>query len=370
MRKGMTSTSLAGATLTIDLAALRANYRLLAKKSGAAATGAAIKGEAYGLGLEPVARSLYDEGCNHFFVARPSEGEALRAILPKTNIYVLDGLYAGEAKYYLKHKLRPALTTIAQAREWAKHGKAAPCALHVDTGINRVGLPAEDFATIITDERLLPSLNVALLMSHLACSDARDHKMNKAQWLRFGALRNVLRHVPASFANSSGIFLGAGYAFDVTRPGIALYGGNPTPHTTNPMQPVVHLNARILQQRQINKGETVGYSATWTAKRDTVVAVLGAGYRDGIPRKLSSSKQNGPAQVAIAGTRCSIIGRVSMDMTCVDVTDLSPQKRNAATHAEFFGKHISVDEAAGIAGTISYELLTHLGNRYARVYSS
>ncbi len=352
-----------GATLTVNLAALRSNYRLLARKSGKAITGAAIKGEAYGLGLEPVARTLWDEGCRDFFIARPEEGEVLRAILKHANIYVLDGLYTGETAYYLKHDLRPAITTLQQAREWAKHGNQAACAFHVDTGINRVGMTGDDYFDS------LKLLKPALLMSHLACADDHQHPMNKAQWLRFGALRKLLPHVPASFANSSGIFLGEGFHFDLTRPGVALYGGNPTPHKKNPVKPVAHLEARVLQIRDVKKGDTVGYSATWQVKKSSRVAIIAAGYRDGIPRKLSSTQQTSNAQVFLGGMRCPIIGRISMDMTCVDVTALPERKLARTTSAEFFGRNISVDEAAGWAGTISYELLTHLGNRYTRVYS-
>jgi alanine racemase len=179
----------------------------------------------------------------------------------------------------------------------------------------------------------------------------------------------MLPHVPASLANSSGIYLGKSYAHDLVRPGVAIYGGNPLPGKNNPMKPVVTLEARVLQVRDVEKGDTVGYSATWKAPRDSRIAMLGAGYRDGIPRKLSSSAKNGPAQVAINGKRCPIVGRVSMDMMCVDVTDLRAGAVSKGSVAEIFGKHISVDEAAGWAGTISYELLTHLGSRYARVYS-
>jgi alanine racemase len=363
------SSSPSGATLRIDLSALRSNYRKIAAKAKHAETGAAIKGDAYGLGLEPVARALWREGCREFFVARPTEGEALRNLLARANITVLDGLYVGEEAYYVKQRLRPALITMHQAMAWAKLGKGAPSALHVDTGINRAGLSVEEFQQILADPKLVKALTPALLMSHLACADSPDHSMNKKQWLRFGALRKMSPHLRASLSNSSGIFLGSGFHHDLTRPGVALYGGNPTPHLKNPMKPVAQLVARILQVRDVKRGETVGYSATWKAKHDSKIAVLAAGYRDGIPRKLSSSTQVGPAQVAISGVRCPIVGRVSMDMTCVDVTDLNPAKLTRAQEAEFFGKTVSVDEAAGWAGTISYELLTHLGNRYARVYS-
>lgn len=360
---------LAGAVLTIDLAALKANYATLAKMAGAAACGAAIKGSAYGIGVGPASKALWQAGCRHFFVARPIEGRELRRLLPNAEIYVLDGLYTGQSAYYLKWDLRPALITLDEAREWATAGRKKPCALHVDTGINRLGLSMADFHALTLDRAVMKKLNVSLLMSHLACSDDPSHAMNAKQRDRFKMVRAMLPNVPASLANSSGIYLGKSYAHDLVRPGVALYGGNPLPGKRNPMKPVATLQAQILQVRDVKKGETVGYSATWKAPRDSRIAMLGAGYRDGIPRKLSSRSKGDQAQVAINGKRCPIVGRVSMDMICVDVTDLKPAVVHKGTMAEIFGKHISVDEAAGWAGTISYELLTHLGSRYARVYT-
>jgi alanine racemase len=355
-----------GAVLTIDLKALASNYRLLARRSGAAVCAAAIKGEAYGIGLEQSAKTLWNADCRDYFVARPQEGAILRKILPKAAIYILDGLYPDQAALYLKHSLVPCLGTTAQVKDWAANGKSRPCALHVDTGINRLGLSASEFTKVAGDTKLNYKLNIALLMSHFACSDDVNSAMNAMQLQRFKQAHALYPHLRASLANSSGIFLGRTYAFDMTRPGIALYGGNPTPHAKNPMKPVAHLHLRVLQVRTVPKGETVGYSATWQALRDSRIAVLAAGYRDGIPRKLSSSNANDPAQVWLGGKHCPIVGRVSMDMMCVDVTD-APRVR-ADDFAELFGKHISVDEVASWAGTISYELLTHLGNRYERVY--
>ncbi len=361
--------STSGATLTIDLAALQVNYRLLARKAGAAECAAAIKANAYGISAADAGKALWDAGCRSFYVARPDEGGCLRKVLPEARITVLDGLYKGETKYYIAHALRPALTTVNQAGEWARLGQGMPCTLHVDTGINRAGLPARDFAIITTNAALMQNLKVETLMSHLACADDPKHKMNPEQLNRFRQLRKQLPNTRASFANSSGIFLGKAYHFNEVRPGVALYGGNPTPHKKNPMQPVAYLHARILQVRDVTKGETVGYSATWKAKRNSRIAIIAAGYADGIARKLSSSNPNGPAQVFIAGQRCPIIGRVSMDMMTIDVTDVAERKLAKSDAAELFGKNILIDEVAGWAGTISYELLTHLGRRYARVYS-
>ncbi len=361
--------NLAGATATIDLAALKANYLLLARKAKTAHTAVAIKGDAYGLGVKPVAKTFWSAGCRSFYVARPEEGVTLRNILPKASITILDGLYEGEAAFYRKHQLIPALTTLSQIRDWAKNGKGEPCSLHVDTGINRAGLQPQDWLAFTGDDKLIRTLNIRMLMSHLACGDDNTSPMNERQLDRFKAIHAGVPHLKASLANSAGIFLGKPYHFNEVRPGVALYGGNPTPYQKNPMKPVVTLEARVLQIRNIRQGETVGYSATWTAPRPTKIAIIAAGYADGVARKLSSHLPNGPAQVAVSGQRCPIVGRVSMDMMTIDVTDVPERKLAKTTHAELFGKRIPIDEAAGWAGTISYELLTHLGKRYARRYS-
>jgi alanine racemase len=361
--------TLAGAVVTVNLAALQSNYLLLARKAKGAACAAAIKGDGYGIGLKPLAKSLWNAGCRSFYVARPQEGAELRAILPRAQITILDGLYQGAVTYYRKHQLIPALTTIPQIEEWARLGKGEPCSLHVDTGINRAGLQPKDWLAFTGNDKLLSQLNIRMLMSHLACGDDVTSPMNQQQLDRFTAIRKSVPHLKASFANSPGIFLGRAYHFNEVRPGVALYGGNPTPYQKNPMKPVVTLEARILQIRSIQKGETVGYSATWEATRPSRIAVIAAGYADGIARKLSSHQRGGPSQVWLSGQRCPVVGRVSMDMMTIDVSDVPERKLAKATHAELFGKHISVDEVAGWAGTISYELLTHLGKRYARVYS-
>jgi alanine racemase len=364
---------LAGAVLSINLTALQTNYKTLAKKAGKAACGVAIKGNAYGLGVEPVSKALWDVGCKNYFVARPKEGEELRALLPDATIYVLDGLFPGQAEFYAINKLRPALISVEEAREWAafgrQYGTSLPCALHVDTGINRLGLSMADYHALTLDTFLMQGLNVSLLMSHLACADEPGHPLNEKQRQQFSIVRATMPGVPASLANSSGVYLGKGYTHDLVRLGIALYGGNPVAQKKNPMLPVAHLEGSIIQLREVKKGDTVGYSATWKAPRDSRIAILGAGYKDGVPRTLSSKQKNGPAHVWAGGKRCPVIGRVSMDMMAIDVTDVKPARIQKGDKAEIFGKRISIDEAAGWAGTISYELLTRLGSRYARVYS-
>ena len=367
MRAGcdLNNSELHSAQVTVNLSALKANYQTLASAAPAAHVGVAIKGEAYGLGLEPCAKAFWAAGCRHFFVARPLEGAELRKVLASASIYVLDGFYVGQAEFYLRQNLIPALASPQEAAAWSAETKGAACAIHCDTGINRLGFTADEFVTLCADHELRKSLNIKLLISHLACSDEADHPLNLQQLHAFETMRKLLPDVPASFANSSGIFLGSHYHFDIVRAGVALYGGNPLPGKSNPMKTVVTLQARVLQTRLVSEGQTIGYSATWKAPHDTRIAILGAGYRDGIPRKLSSSRHDGPAQVFLGGKRCPIVGRVSMDMMAADVTNVDVKVGDIA---EIFGHHISVDEAAGFAGTISYELLTHLGNRYARTY--
>jgi alanine racemase len=361
------SEELCSARVLIDLAALQSNYIVLAKAAASAQCGVAIKGEAYGLGLAPVARALWQVGCQHYFVARPMEGADLRAVLPQAKIYVLDGFYEGQGAFYLAHSLIPVLISPEEAREWASVSALHPCAIHIDTGINRLGFTAQEFAALCADADLRKQIHINLLLSHLACSD-EEHSLNEKQLAAFNELRKLLPDVPASFANSSGIYLGAGYAHNIVRAGIALYGGNPQPGKPNPMKPVVTLQAKVMQTRFVKAGDTIGYSATWTAPRDSRIAILGAGYRDGVPRKLSSSQVNGPAQVFIAGRRAAIVGRVSMDMMACDVTDIPERDIKRGDFADIFGPNIMVDETATWAGTISYELLTHLGNRYYRRY--
>jgi len=367
-----TPKDLAGAVLSIDLGAVQKNWRYLSSHAGSAECGAAVKGNAYGLGVEPVGRALWEAGCRSFFVARPKEGEELRGVLPEATIYVLDGLFPGQAEFYAQNNLLPALISTEEAREWAAfgrvYGRKLPCAIHVDTGINRLGFPIREYTALLAETATMEGLNVSLLMSHLACAEEATHPLTLKQRETFNIVRTKLPGVPASLANSSGIFLGKDYAHDLVRPGIAIYGGNPTPALANPMQAVALLEGTILQTRTVHAGETVGYGATWQASRETRIAVLGAGYKDGVPRALSSGNNTTPPQIFLGGRRCPIIGRVSMDMMAIDVTDL-PHAVSRGDCAEILGPNILIDEAAGWAGTISYELLTRLGSRYARLYS-
>ncbi len=369
-----TPEDLAGAVLTVDLAAIRENWRLLAKLAGAAECGAAVKGDAYGLGIAPVARALWDAGCRSFFVARPKEGEELRGHLPEAVIYVLDGLFAGQAEFYAKLDLRPALIAIEEAREWAGfgrvYGRKLACALHIDTGINRLGFSMPEFARLLEDNFTMEGLNLTLVMSHLACADEPAHPLNARQRDAFASVRRQLSGVPASLANSAGIFLGPGYAHDLVRPGIALYGGNPTARQTQShgaggsSRRHRHAAPRCARRAKPSATAPPGRRNARPASPSWVPAT-----RTASRARFLRAATDGPAQVFIAGERCPVVGRVSMDMMAVDVTDLPRDAVTRGTRAEIVGRNIAVDEAAAWAGTISYELLTRLGRRYARLYS-
>ncbi len=365
--------ALAGGVLHIDLKALADNWRFLGEKAAPATCAATVKADAYGLGLEPVARTLWNAGCRTYFVALPHEGAALRAILPEAVIYVLDGLFSGEAPFYGEHGLRPALAGPEEIAEWADYcGRCEarlPAAVHIDTGISRLGLSEGDVRRLAGSPDLLASFRMTLVMSHLACGDEPGNEMNERQRRRFDALRALLPDAPASLANSPGTFLGEGFTHDLVRPGVALYGGNPFSNRPNPMKPVVSLYAPILQVRHLQPGETVGYSATWKAARPTRLAILGVGYADGYLRALSWPAQDGPAQVVIGGQYAPVVGRVSMDSITVDVTDIDEDFARRGVRAELLGAHITVDELAKWAGTISYEILTSLGLRYTRLHA-
>jgi len=358
----------APAILTIDLAALKANWRQLRDKALPAECAACVKADAYGLGIERCAAALAEAGCRTFFVATPEEGRKLRAQQSEAVIYVLDGLMPGLAPFYLTHGLRPALSSLEEFAEWAAAAPGAKAALHIDTGINRLGLMVRDVEALAADPGQLAGIDLALVMSHLASADEPDHPTNEAQRALFERLRTLLPPAPASFANSAGVFLGAPFHFDLVRPGVALYGGNPFARLANPMRPVAHLEATVLQVREVAAGSKVGYGGAWTAQKDSRIATLAAGYRDGLLRSLAARPGKPPAHVWLAGERAPVVGRISMDLTTVDVSARPAGHVRRGMTAEIIGDHIPVDELAAAAGTIGYEILTALGSRFARVY--
>lgn len=359
------------AELTIDLGALAANYRLLQARSGSAQCGAAVKANAYGTGADEAAPALWNAGCRHFFVAVLGEGIALRRVLPQAEIYVLSGPLGGDEAEYDRHRLVPILNSLPQVEVWARWCKAQgsrPAAIHVDTGMSRLGLAPAELDRLVAAPDSLKAFSVPLLMSHLACADDPAHPQNAAQLAQFraaiGRLVPLLPSRPAlSFANSSGIFLGPDYHFDLTRPGCALYGLTPTPNQPNPMRQVVELKARILQVRHIDAHQTVGYGAAHRATRATRVATLGIGYADGISRHLSH------VGVAFVGeVRVPFIGRVSMDLITIDVGDVPEHLAAPGAWVEIMGGHHTPDDVAALSGTIGLDVLTSLGDRLPRRY--
>ena len=371
MPTGAADPTEAGGILTIDLAALAANWKTLASTTVPVECAAVVKGDGYGCGLEPVTRTLSRAGCSTFFVADVAEGRRARAVAPDAPIYVLNGLMPGSAPAFAADYLRPVINSTTELAEWDAfvatrnwHGGAA---LHVDTGMNRLGITVEE-AVAIAPRLQSENHGFTLLMSHLACAEVPDHPMNDRQIRLFREIRILYRGVASSLANSSGIFLGGGAYCDLVRPGVALYGVNPTPGKTNPMRPVVELKGRIIQVRAVDKGESVGYGAAFTATRPSRVASVAVGYADGFLRSASAAKGKPAAQVIIAGKRCPIAGRVSMDVLAVDVTDLPDGTARRGDFATLIGDGMGVDDVAAAMGTIGYEVLTHLGRRYHRVY--
>jgi alanine racemase len=370
-----TENGFASTLIHIDLAALQKNYRELARLSAPAECGAAVKANAYGMGISQCAHALWDAGCRTFFVALLDEAATLRKILPGAIIYVLNGLMPGAAAAMDQIGARPALSSLDEIEEWAafcnKNEARLPAAIHIESGINRMGLTQADVETLSQKQDLLESFDLALIISHLASGDRADDGVNANQLERFNRLRTVLPNAPASIANSPGIFNGDAYHLDMTRPGISLYGGNPfASGAPNPMAPVVRMLGVITQSRNITKGESVGYGSTWRAERDSRIAVISTGYADGYPRALSSMPDQPHARVWIDGHFAPVIGRVSMDMITVDVTSIPDEIGHRGDLAELMGRHVTIDEFAKRAGTLSYEIFTGFGSRAARVYST
>jgi alanine racemase len=360
----------AGGVLSIDLAALVANWRELAARAPGAECGAVVKADGYGCGIAPVTAALAKAGCGNFFVADLAEARSVRKAAPTASIYVLNGLAPATGDAFAAADLRPVIGSLAELGEWqnfrAATGWHGGAALHVDTGMNRLGLLPEEAAELAARED--SKSGIVLLMSHFACAEEPSHPLNAKQMAEFRELRGLFPEIPGSLANSSGIFLGPDAHHDLVRPGVALYGGNPTPAHLNLMRPVVGLKGRIAQLREIATGETVGYGAQWTAQRPTRLAVVALGYADGFPRAASASDTKPGAEAIIAGRRCPFAGRVSMDLLAVDVTDLPEGVPRRGDLVALLDEEIGVDELASRAGTIAYEILTRLGRRYRRVY--
>ncbi len=358
----------AGATLTIDLGALQRNYRALAAMGPRSACAAVVKADAYGLGIEKAGPALAQAGCKTFFVAHLSEGKRLRAAVPGADIYVLNGLFGAALDAYAAHDLRPVLGSREDVEAFAAFcdtsGRRLPAAVHVDTGMNRLGLDLAEAALLAEPGPAALAFEPALLMSHFACADEAGHPLTARQVDRFGQLRGLFPGVPGSLANSAGCTLPAAH-HDLMRPGVALYGARFV-SSRDPLEPVVRLDAPVVQVRSVAKGETVGYGARWTAPRLSHIAIVSVGYADGYIRQAGSTDRNTGAPARVNGVLCPLAGRVSMDLIAIDVTDAGQVSKGDM--ATLIGDGIGLDDVAEAAGTIGYEILTGLGRRYHRRY--
>jgi alanine racemase len=361
---GEGTTDFQAACLTVRLGAVVANYRTYRRLAGPTAVAAVAKADAYGLGAGPIVSALAMAGCDSFFVARIEEGIGLRQLLPRARIFVLDGAAPDAVPALLSHRLTPALNSLAQIAAWsaaaAVGGAPLDAVLHVDTGMNRLGLAGEELATLSAEQaRHLRGLNLVLVMSHLACGDEAANKMNSQQLSRFRQALAMLPPAPASLAASHGAMLGPEYHFDLVRPGVGLYGADPRGQegglgtsAPNLMQTVAVLTARVLQLRRIDSGESVGYAATFRAKRPTMLASIALGYADGVPRALSNK-----GVALLKGVRVPVVGRISMDLITLDVTGLMVE---IGDEVELLGDGLTLGEVAALAGTNEYEILTRL----------
>ncbi|WP_353627923.1 alanine racemase [Sulfitobacter sp. TCYB15] len=339
------------ATLSIDLNAIAVNWQALNKMTGCD-TGAVIKANAYGLGIDRVAPVLAAQGARKFFVAVAEEGVALRRVLgPGPAINVFAGHMPGDADMIRSAALTPMINSVDQM---IAHVEALPgdrFGVQLNSGMNRLGMDPAEWAAL---RDIALAQNPTLIMSHLACADEPNHPMNARQLKTFREMTDGL-NVPRSLAATGGIMLGRDYHFDLTRPGIGVYGGLPFADA----MPVVTLDVPVIQVREVATGQTVGYGCAWTAPRPTMVATIAAGYADGLIRALGNG-----ATFTHEGRKLPVVGRVSMDLITVDVTSLT----EVPEHLQLIGNYQSVDTVAGFAGTIGYEVLTALGARYDRVY--
>ncbi|MBW9069600.1 alanine racemase [Agrobacterium pusense] len=354
--------------LTIDLGALRDNYLALAAMAPASQTAAVVKADAYGLGADMVSQTLFDAGCRHFFVAHIDEALALRLRLPaQARIFVLNGLQPGNEASCAAMAITPVLNSLEQIAQWAAHaktlGRKLAAAVQIDTGMCRLGLSPEEQETLTSQPQLLDGIDIAFIMSHLACADEPGHACNTAQLSAMRQATIAFPDVPVCFSNSGGIFLGREYHNHLLRPGIALYGGAPSLDRPNPMKPVVRLDLAVIQTRTVPAGSLVGYGGCFEASGSTRLATIAAGYADGLPRSLSN---RGAAWYD--GVRLPIAGRVSMDSIILDISALPEGTLTQGSFVQMIGPEQTLEDIADDAGTIAYEILTGLGRRYRRTY--
>jgi alanine racemase len=366
--------SLASATgaITVDLGRIAANWRALADKVAPSRCGAVVKADAYGLGAERVIAALARAGCTAFFIATPTEAEHARRIAPDADIYALDGLVGNAAAAFAHLAVKPVLSTLDDIVAWSAlcraRGEQLSAAFHIDTGLHRLGLPVRDVRRLTAEPSMMAGIDLDLVMSHLASADNPRDPKNRDQLLAFETLSALFPGVARSLSASDGLMLGPAYHFDLVRPGYALYGGQASQLVPAPVQPAVTVSARILAVADVVPGETVGYSATWRAKRPSRIATIAAGYADGVPRNASGPDGRPGGHVLISGHLVPIVGRVSMDLITVDVTDLPDGAAMPGEFAKLIAEELTMEDAGFSAGTIGYEILTRLGHRFTRLY--
>lgn len=358
--------------LRVNLTTLKENYSLLKKKVGKTTKiAASVKADAYGLGANRVSRALYGAGCRTFFVATSGEGKIVReAVGDNASIYVLNGPAPRDINLFFGSDLKPVINSSSQAFLWAEaivKVKQPPfCAIHIDTGMNRLGFSEDDFEKLLINKKLQDRIRPDLIMSHLACAPDSSNAYNEIQLNKFQKTAPKLGLLPMSMANTAGIYLGSKYHFQMVRPGIGLYGGIAT---NNPNQevskPVASLMAPVLQIRSLKAGDRLGYNSTFIAANDMTIAIVGAGYGDGVPVVFSSSSEGPNGFATLQKNRAPILGRVSMDLTALDISKLKKQPR-LGDWAEFLGDNLETDAKA--AGTLNYEMLTRIGPRVRREY--
>lgn len=363
--------STASAILCINLENIKNNWISLSRFVHPAECAAVVKADAYGLGVQHVVPCLHAAGCNTFFIATPKEAEEVRALCPKGDIYVLDGLFLDTAPFLASLEAIPCLSSIEEVKEWSAHagntGRKLKSCLHIDSGLTRLGLDPRQMMYLLENNYLLNNLDIVLIMSHLATADEPLDPINKIQNNNFDRFRKYFPKAKASLAASDGMMIGKEFHHNLVRPGYALYGGQAVKEGQTPVKPVVSVYARVLQIREIPEGTSVGYACSWKAQRDTRIAVLAIGYADGLPRSSSATNTIKGGTVRIQESVCPIVGRVSMDLITVDITDC-PKKIVRGDFAEIITLNKSLEEVGHEAGTIGYEILTRLGKRYERIY--
>jgi len=355
-------------TLEIDLSKIRENYRILANICKNSHIGAVVKANSYGLGAEKIAPILQQqENCQIFFVSSVDEGINLRKVINnQANIFVLNGVFYNDVKEFSEHQLIPVLNNLEQIEIWQKFAiskeQNLPCLLHIDTGMNRLGIGSIEVEQLINKQNLLQNLDLQYIVSHLSVSEELDNPYNFEQLTRFKHYLQYFPNIKASLANSSSIFLGPEYHFELVRPGAALYGLNPI-NGPSPMHNPIRLTAPIIQLQELVEGHHISYGKTFTTNRSSLIATLPLGYADGYSRAFSNR-----GEVFIDDHCAPVVGRVSMDLITIDVTDVPRNKVFLGKEVEIIGNHCTIDRLANIIGTISYEMLTKLGSRYKRTY--